>query len=364
MRAATIVLTAVLAMAGTTSAAPPRKVVATSPRQMDVAVAERYAGRLRAHRHIEIRALLMGYIEEVTVKEGQAVKKDDVLFKTTAALLQARLQADQAEVQIARIELANTKKLFESKVVSKDEVAPYVAKLDRALAKAKLTATELSFTMVKAPFDGLVGNLTQQLGSLVKEGDALTTLSDASTVWAYFNVPEARYLEFMRRDGESKDRSHLVLPDSRIELELADGKTFDHVAGNSVTLMPEFNSGTGTIALRADFPNPKGLLRHGQTGTLLIRRPVKNAIVIPQRATFEILDRRYVYVIGKDDVVHPREIVVEHEIDNLFVIKKGLETTDRIVLEHVQRVQDGDKVEYELLKPEIAIPGPKVDRKE
>ena len=98
---------------------------------------------------------------------------------------------------------------------------------------------------------------------------------------------------------------------------------------------------TGNIAFRADFPNPDGLLRHGQTGTILIPRKVHDAIVIPQRATFEILDKRYVYVVDKDDVVHRREIVVQDEVDDIFVIKKGVGVGDRIVLEGIRQVRDG-----------------------
>ena len=109
----------------------------------------------------------------------------------------------------------------------------------------------------------------------------------------------------------------------------------------------KFNNETGNIPFRADFPNPDGLLRHGQTGNVLIHRTLNNAIVIPQRATFEILDKRYVYVVGEDHVVHQREIVIQHEMDDIFVIKKGLGVDDKIVFEGVRQVRDGDKVEYE-----------------
>ncbi len=142
-------------------------------------------------------------------------------------------------------------------------------------------------------------------------------------MWVYFNVPEARYLEYMAGQGKSKETSRLELANSRIELVLADGSKFDHDAGKIVTVEGKFNNETGNIPFRADFPNPDRLLRHGQTGNVLIHRTLKNAIVIPQRATFEILDKRYVYVVGKDDVVHQREIVVQHELDDIFVIKSG-----------------------------------------
>ena len=132
---------------------------------------------------------------------------------------------------------------------------------------------------------------------------------------------------------------------------LANGSKFPQT-GKIGAIEAQFNNETGNIPFRADFPNPDRLLRHGQTGNVLIHRTLKNAIVIPQRATFEILDKRYVYVVDKDDVVHQREIVIQNELDDIFVIKKGLGVDDRIVLEGIRQVRDGEKVEYEFRRPE------------
>ena len=172
-------------------------------------------------------------------------------------------------------------------------------------------------------------------------------MSDNSVMWVYFNVPEARYLEYMADLDQDKDGLE-------IELVLANGHKFPQT-GKLGAIEAKFNNETGTIAFRADFPNPDGLLRHGQTGTVLIHRALKNAIVIPQRATFETLDKRYVYVVGKDDVVHQREIVIQNELDDLFVIKRGVGVGDKIVLEGIRRVRDGEKVEYEFRQPDKVI---------
>jgi membrane fusion protein, multidrug efflux system len=118
----------------------------------------------------------------------------------------------------------------------------------------------------------------------------------------------------------------------------------------------QFDNTMGNIAFRADFPNPDGLLRHGQTGTILIHRTLKNAIVIPQRATFELLDKRYVWVLDKDDVAHQTLITIKHELEDIFVIQNGLDVKDRIVLEGVREVTDQNKVEgYVFRKPEDAL---------
>jgi membrane fusion protein (multidrug efflux system) len=331
-------------------------IVLTSPKAKDVIITERYVCQLHSQQHIKVCALQSGYLKEIRVNEGQAVKEGDVMFRILPTLYKAKYDAESAEARLAELELQNTERLYRDKVVSKQEVMLYEAKLARARAKAELAKAEWKFTDVTAPFDGLVDRQEQQLGSLIKEGEVLTTLSDNSLMWVYFNVPERRYLEYKARQGKKKDVSRLELVDSRIELVLANGSTFNQDPGNTITIEGKFNNETGNIPFRADFPNPDGLLRHGQTGNVLIHRTVHDAIVIPQRATFEILDKHYVYVVDKDDVVHQREIVVQHELDDIFVIKSGLYPNDKIVLEGVQQVHDGQKLEdFEFRKPEEAL---------
>ncbi|SIO35877.1 membrane fusion protein, multidrug efflux system [Singulisphaera sp. GP187] len=323
------------------------KVLVTRPQAKAVVLTQEYVCQIHSQRHINVRALENGYLEAISVKEGQAVKKGDLLFKIVPVLYQARLNAENAEAQLAQLEFKNTKKLFEKNVVSQNEVALLQAKLSKAQAKAELAKAELNFTDVRAPFDGIVDRLQEQIGSLIKEGDSLTTLSDNSLMWVYFNVPEAQYLEYMAVMGKHDG-------DQQIELVLADGNKFKQT-GKIGAIEAKFNNETGNIPFRADFPNPDRLLRHGQTGTVLINRVLDNALVIPQRATFETLDKRYVYVVDKDDKVHQREIVVLEEKDDIFVIKKGLDVGDRIVLEGILQVREGEKVDFEFRQPELVI---------
>lgn len=321
-----------------------QKLVVTSPIAKDVIITEPYVCQIHSRRHIEVCALEGGYLEEILVKEGQAVKKGDLMFKIVPTLYQARLDAELAEARLAQLEYNNTKALCAKKIVSQNEVALLQAKLSKAQAKAELAGAELNFTNVRAPFDGIVDRLHHQLGSLIDEGDDLTTLSDNSVMWVYFNVREARYLEYMADRDQNKQ-------DERIELVLADGSKFPQ-PGKIGAIEAKFNNQTGNIPFRADFPNPNGLLRHGQTGTVLIRRTLHDAVVIPQRAVFEILAKRYVYVVGEDDVVHQREIAVnKNETDDIFVIEKGVGVKDKIVLEGIRQVRDGDEVEYEFREP-------------
>ncbi len=167
-------------------------------------------------------------------------------------------------------------------------------------------------------------------------------------MWVYFNVPEAQYLEYMAGVDHNKD-------ERPIELRLADGSKFPEV-GKIGAIEAKFNNQMGTIPFRADFPNPQRLLRHGQTGNVVIHRTLSDAIIIPKRATFEILDKIYVYVLDKDDVAHQREIrVFPHEMDDIFIIKKGLKVSDKIVLEGIRQMREGEKVAYEYRSPEVVL---------
>jgi membrane fusion protein, multidrug efflux system len=323
------------------------KLVVTSPKVKDVTSKQRYVCQIHSRRHIEVRALESGYLEEVQVKEGQAVKQGDLLFKILPTLYQAKLDAEVAEAELAQIEFNNTQKLFQDRVVSPQEVALAQAKLDKAKAQVNLAQAELNFTDVKAPFDGIIDRLHEQQGSLIEERDILTTLSDNDVMWVYFNVPESRYLEYKAEI----DRNPAEL---RVDLMLANGEEFPQI-GQIGAIEADFNNTTGNIAFRADFPNPDSLLRHGQTGTIVLSRLEKDAVVIPQRATFEILAKRYAYVVGEDDVVHQREIQVKNELEDVYVIKDGLSASDKIILEGIRQVRDGDKVEYEFLPPEEAL---------
>lgn len=319
------------------------KITATTSQSKAITLTERYVCQIHSQRHIQVRALEMGYLEAIPIKEGQQVKKDDLLFQVIPVIYKSKLDAENAEARLAQLEYSYTKKLFVDKVVSQNEVLLLEAKLTKAQAKAQLAAAELNFASVKAPFDGIVDRLHLQQGSLVQEGEILTTLSDNSLMWVYFNVPEARYLEYMTNLNQNKDL--------KIELVLANGTTFNQ-PGKIGAIEADFNNENGNIPFRADFANPDKLLRHGQTGTVLISRVQRGAIVIPQRATFEVLQKRYVYVVDENNVAHQREIEIENELDDIFVIKDGLDVNERIVLEGIRQVRDGATVECEDHQPE------------
>lgn len=318
-------------------------IVLTSPAVRDVPTTHGYVCQIHSRRHIEVRALDQGYLQEIPVHEGQAVRTGQVLFKLLPVVYRARLDSNRAELHLAEIRLRNTQQLFDQHVVSDQELALAQAERDRVKAEVDLADAEFRFTNVIAPFDGIIDRQYIQQGSLVSEGDMLTTISDNAEMWVYFNVPEADYLEFrsLPNSIDPENPQQLHLSGASIGLRLANGEVFDQTAGDTVTIESNFDNQTGNIQFRADFPNPENVLRHGQTGTLLINDTLHDVLVIPQRATFEILDKQYVYVVGSDGVVHQREITVAHESDDIFVVGSGLTANDRIVLEGVRQVHDG-----------------------
>lgn len=332
-------------------------IVVTTPAITDVRTSQGYVAQIHSRRHVEVRALDGGYLLDIPVLEGQAVRAGQLLFKLLPVVYKARLDSELAELNLADIRLRNTQQLFEQQVVSDQELALAQAERARAKAEVDLASAELGFTNIVAPFDGIIDRQFVQQGSLVEEGAMLTTVSDNSTMWVYFNVPEADYLEFKALPG-ANDPAHpqrLVLPEATIELRLANGRLFEHNAGDTVTVESEFDNRTGNIQFRADFPNPDNLLRHGQTGTLLINETLHDVVVIPQRATFEILDKQYVYVVDQAGVAHQRRITVSHEMDDIFVIESGLEADEQLVLEGTRQVRDGEHLAFEFRSPKEVL---------
>ena len=323
-------------------------VVLTNPSIMDVPTTQAYVCRLQSRRHIEIRALNEGYLEEIPVQEGQAVRAGERLYELYPVLYRTKLEAEKADLRLAEINLQNTEKLAGRGFVSPPELARATAERDKAKANFDRATAEAGFTRIFAPFDGIVGRQLMQHGSLIEAGDTLTTLSDNAVMWVYFNVPEADYLRFksLRRASNTGSPRSLDLSGATIQLRLANGQIFDKNAATTLTIESEFNRETGNIEFRADFPNPEGLLRHGQTGTLLINQRLSGALVIPQRATFEILDRRYVFVVDEKAVAHQREITVARELEDIYVIQSGLKAGEKFVLEGVRHVRDGNRLEH------------------
>ncbi len=315
----------------------------TQPIQKDTIINQEYVSQIHAHQHIELRALEKGYLQKIFVDEGQLVKKGQLLFQIQPNIYQAEAQKAQSEVEFAEVEYQNALALAEKNIISQSEVVLAKAKLSQAKAELSLAQTHLGFTEIRAPFDGIVGKFEDvRLGSLLDEGELLTTLSDNSKMWVYFNVPEAEYLDYAMREKEENEHVHLRLANNRLFTE----------EGIIETIESDFNNRTGNIAFRATFSNPKRLLRHGQTGSILWPKGFNQVTMIPQKATFEILEKKYVYVVNDDGWVKSREIKIEDEINHIYLISGGLKPAEKFLLEGIRKVKNGDKIQFELIAPE------------
>ena len=319
---------------------------ATSPLLTDTTVARDYVCQIHSVQHIEVRALEKGYLQDVLVDEGQRVKEGQLMFRIRPVLYQAEVKRALAEAEFAEIEFRNTKSLADSNVVSPNELAMAKARFDKAKAELSVAQAHLGFTEITAPFDGIVGRFHVRKGSLLDEGELLTELSDNSSMWVYFNVPEAEYLAYQK--------NALAGNGTRVKLKMANGEQFDQI-GEITAIESDFNNTTGNIAFRATFANPQGLLRHGETGNILMDSRLKDVLLIPQKATFEVLDHRYVYVIDKDNVIHSTRITIGPELQHLFVVNEGLKKDDRILLEGLRKVKDSDSIEFELLPADSVV---------
>ncbi|RYF25409.1 MAG: efflux RND transporter periplasmic adaptor subunit [Flavobacteriales bacterium] len=318
---------------------------ATSPLTIDTSFTKEYVSQIRSVRNIELRAQEKGFLERIYVDEGQAVKAGQLLFKIMPKMYEAEVMKAEAEVKAAQIELANTKLLADKNVVAQNELAMAKAKLEQAKASVALAKLHLSFTEIRAPFNGTIDRLPKKIGSLIDEGELLTTLSDNSEMFAYFNVSEPEYLNFQQAKS-----SH----NKSVDLVLANGETLKG-KGTVETIEGEFDSETGNIAFRAKFPNPNQLLRNGETGKVQMVIPLKNALIIPQKATYELQDKNYVFVIEKNGTVKSKEIKIGGELADIYMVSSGLQHGDKIVLDGVQKVKDDEKIKFTFMEPKQVL---------
>ncbi len=318
-----------------------------TPLVKDTVAYNDYVCDIMSVNNVEIRTRVKGYIESVNTDEGKFVKKGQVLFKISSLeykeeLLKARavLKSAQADLKSAEIDLANVVQLSDKQIVAKTEVEMAKAKVDAAKAKVEEAQSleysaklKLSLCDIVAPFDGFVDRFPNKIGSLVDEGTLVTTLSDNNEIFAYFNVSEREYLDFMKN-------LKLGIKTSEVELILANGDVYDQI-GIIETIDGQFDNETGTIAFRARFKNPERLLKHGASGKIRLERKIKNALIIPQKSTFEIQDKLYVYVLNEKNELIARNITISMRLPNIYIVSTGLNPSDRILLEGIQLVRDG-----------------------
>ncbi len=326
---------------------PSLKVVTVA--NADAQLFNSYPAILKGKTDIDIRPQVSGFITKVCVDEGQRVVKGQPLFIIDQVQFQAAVDQAQASVNAARTAVANAKitadnnrQLFDRNIISENawqisDNQLRQAQASLAQAEAALTSAKknLSYTTVTAPSDGVVGSIPSREGSLASPSSVqpLTTISDNSEMYAYFSLTEKDLLEMT--DNGTIPMNKIIADIPSVNLVLADGTEYPQ-QGKVATISGVLDNNTGSASARALFPNPSGMLRSGNTGKVLIPVTASNAISIPQKATFEVQDLRYVYVLNDSNktVTTPIKVMALNDGKN-FIVTEGLKPGDRVVIEGI-----------------------------
>ena len=316
-----------------------------------------YPATIKGKQDVEIRPQVSGFITKVCVDEGSMVRKGQVLFiidptqyEAAARSAKAAVATAEAAVSTQQITVDNKRALNKKNIISDYDLAMAEnslasAKAQLASAKAQLISAEqnLGFTNVKSPSDGIVNDIPYRLGSLVSPSIAtpLTIVSDITEMYVYASLTEKELLELVRKDGS---QSAAVETYPEVQLQLSDGSTYDQ-KGKIETISGVINANTGAVSIRATFPNSNHLLRSGGMGNLIIPYHMENALVVPQKATTEIQDKKFVFLQQPDNTVKMTEITILN-IDNgqEYVVTSGLKQGDLIVIENVGTLKDGQTI--------------------
>lgn len=314
-----------------------------------------YVADIQAQKNVELRNRTEGILEKIFIKEGQYVSEGQLLFKISDSDLviersrvEAAYNSALADARVAEVEVARVQVLVEKKVITQTELDlakarhhALLAKADVALAERNAVDKKISYTRITAPFSGVVDRIPLKEGSLLTSGSLLTTLSDTKYVYAYFNISEDEYFRIVRNGSSGPENT-------AIRLILPDGSAYPY-PGTLTAAESEIDASTGNLAYKAVFANPEHLLRHGASGKILMERSVPKAILIPQKAVFEIQDKNYVFLLEENNIARMRSIDVNQRIAEYYIVNDGLNSGDRVIIEGIQLLKDGQPVDIKML---------------
>ena len=313
-----------------------------------------YPASIKGVQDVEIRPKISGFITKLCVREGQTVKRGQLLFVIdnvtyAAAVRQAKAAVNSAKAQLntATLTYENSQKLFKNNVIGSYELQS--AKNSYESAKAALAQAQanyvsakqnLDFCYVTSPANGVVGDLPYKVGALVSSSNAepLTTVSDINSMQVYFSMTEKDLLDMTKTAGGL----HAAIKDyPPVKLQLADGTVYGH-DGRVAAVSGVIDQSTGSVSIRADFPNPQHVLKSGASGSIVVPHVASSAVIIPQDAVVQVQDKYFVYVVGKDNKVKYTPVTVNPQNDGKnYIITSGLSVGDRFVVNGVSSLQDG-----------------------
>lgn len=316
-----------------------------------------YPATIKGVQDVEIRPKVSGFITKLCVKEGQQVKAGQLLFVIdnvtyAAAVRQAKAAVNAAKAQLntARLTYNNSEKLFKNNVIgsyelqsSKNAMESAAAQLAQAEAAYVSAKQNLDFCFVTSPANGVIGDLPYRVGALVSASSqqALTTVSNNSTMQVYFSMTEKDLLDMTKTAGGV---NAAISSYPAVKLQLADGSIYNH-PGKVATVSGVIDPTTGTVSMRADFPNPERVLKSGASGSIVVPHTATSAVVVPQDAVVEVQDKHFVYVVGKDNKVKYTPVEINSQNDGkTYIITSGLNIGDRFVVNGVSSLQDGMEI--------------------
>jgi RND family efflux transporter MFP subunit len=316
----------------------------------DTSLTKEFSARIESIQNIEIRSQITGILDHIYVDEGQQVSEGQKLFSISSQLHLQELAKAHAAVlnaesalSAAQLELENAEKLAGKQIISTSELRLQKLKLDGAkanLEEAKNNEEQakinLSFTEVRAPFSGMINRLELKRGSLIESGTLLTTLSDNSSIYAYYNVSELEYLQYNTNKNDQKLR--------QVGLKLANGDMYDQ-KGTIEAISSEFDPNTGNIAFRAKFSNPNNLLKHGATGKIVTSEIIDKVYLVPQKSTFEIQGQHFIYVIENTGIARQTAIHPIGNLPNYYLIKQEIMETQEVLLDGIQHVKANEQIQ-------------------
>ena len=316
-----------------------------------------YPATIKGMQDIEIRPKVSGYLVKLLVDEGSTVHKGQSLFLIDSEQYRASVKAAQAQIRVCKANIAtqkltveNKRMLFKQNIISNydlqmavNTLASYEAQLAAAQAQLQSAEDNLRWCTVTSPADGVVGSIPYRVGSLVsaQSAEALTTVSNISKMYVYFSMTEKQLLALTREAG-GVNAAIKKMP--AVSLVLSDGSTYSQ-NGTISTVSGVIDPSTGSVQMRATFDNAQHILRSGGTGSILVPTHANDAIIVPQSATFDVQDKKFVYVVNNDKSVATREITVLPQNDGqTYVVASGLRSGERIVVDGVNQLKNGQKI--------------------